>query len=196
VLAAGASTRMDRPKQLLEFRGCSLLRRAAEAALAAAGGAGAGPVVVVLGSRSDQMAAALAGLGVLAVVNPRWELGMGTSVRAGIAAIGAHSDVDAVLITLADQPMVDAATLRRLIDQYRAGGRPIAAAFYNGAPGVPAVFGRSLLAELAALPDAGGAKSLLQRHADQVLSVEMPAAAMDVDRPEDFQTLQGFGTFE
>lgn len=104
VLAAGGSTRMGQPKQLLTFGGRTLLRRTAEVAL----GAGGDPVFVVLGAGAEQVASELDGLNVTAVVNGEWAAGPGTSVRAGIAALERLPGVEAAVFLLCDQPLVGA----------------------------------------------------------------------------------------
>src|SRR5947199_10199355 len=96
VLAAGGSTRMGRPKQLLPFGGRSLLRHAAEAAVAAE----CGPVVVILGAGADRLRPELDGLPVAVAVNPEWELGPGTSVRAAVGAVELAAEVGAIVFLL------------------------------------------------------------------------------------------------
>src|ERR1700722_15860828 len=126
LLAAGSSTRMGRPKQLLLYKNQSLLRRAAEQALKA----GCDPVIVVLGSSAEQMKPELTNLPVQIIENPHWPQGMGTSIRAGLQTLlpspstrgegkGEGSSPPAVIITLCDQPLIDAAALTQLINLHR-----------------------------------------------------------------------------
>ncbi len=188
LLAAGGSTRLGAPKQLLEYGGRTLLRRAVATAVASR----CRPVVVVLGSGVETLRAELAGLDVRIVVNADWERGMGGSVRLGVAALIDDPEVDGVLLALCDQPLVEAASLERLLQAWNAGRpRTIAAASYDETVGVPAVFGREHFAALAALPDAAGAKPILQRHVDHVTAVPMPEAATDIDTREQYQALRG-----
>ena len=185
LLAAGGSTRLGSPKQLLKYGGSTLLRRAADAALATL----CRPVVVVLGAGAESLRAEIAGLDVRIVVNAAWERGMGGSVRLGMTALE-NEKVDAVLLTLCDQPFVEKASLDRLAHAW-VGGQTcsIAAAAYAGTLGVPAVFGREHFAELAALPDAAGARPVLQRHAASVRAVPMPEAATDIDTREQYEQI-------
>lgn len=190
VLAAGGSTRLGSPKQLLEYGGRSLLRRAVEAALEA----GCRPVVVVLGSGADLLKDQLAGLDVQGVVNPAWGNGMGTSVRLGVETLDALApEADAVLLTLCDQPLVGPEALAQLLDAYRRSGSlgSIAAAEYNGIIGVPVILGRAHFGELLALPDDAGAKPVLRRHRESVIEVPMPEAATDIDTQEQYARLSG-----
>ena len=186
LLAAGGSTRLGSPKQLLAYGGRTLLRRAAQTALSTV----CRPVVAVLGAGAETLRAELAGLDVRIVVNPAWERGMGGSVRLGMAALEDEAKLDAILLTLCDQPFVGKASLERLIHAWGEGRVcSIAAAAYDETLGVPAVFGRGHFAELAALPDAAGAKPILQRHAASVLAVPMPEAATDIDTREQYERI-------
>src|SRR3984957_901398 len=109
LLAAGGSVRMGRRKQLLTYQGRTLLRRAAEAAVEA----GCSPIVVVLGCEAERMAPELSDLPVIASVNIDWERGIGSSIKHGAARLLTLSPrVDAALILLSDQPLVNAQTLR------------------------------------------------------------------------------------
>ncbi|MDB5307587.1 MAG: hypothetical protein JWO38_1789 [Gemmataceae bacterium] len=182
VLAAGGSSRMGRPKQLLPFAGRSLLRHAAEVALAAE----CGPVVVVLGAGADRLHPEVDGLPVEVIVNSEWELGPGTSVRAAVETIEPNRQVDALVFLLCDQPRADAENVRRLIAVREATGLPMAASGYAGTLGVPALFARALFADLCALPPTAGAKQVLARRPDAVAVVPFPGGEIDLDTPEDY----------
>jgi len=112
LLAAGSSSRMGQPKQLLTYEGKSLVRRAAEAAVASR----ARQVLVVTGAASQRVDAELAGLAVMLVHNDDYAEGMSTSLRAGLKAV--RPEVDAVVVMLADQPFVDTSVIDSLIDLY------------------------------------------------------------------------------
>ena len=196
VLAAGSSSRLGRPKQLVVHEGIPLVARAARAALAA----GADPVVVVLGANAAAVSAALAGLPVATVVNAAWADGMGTSVVAGVRTLAARApDVRGVLVMLSDQPLVDAAALGRLVgawadaDEGAPDDATIAAAEYAGTVGVPAVFGRAHLEALCSLPPAAGAARLIRAADAHVRRVPMPEAVVDVDTPADLARLGAHG---
>jgi molybdenum cofactor cytidylyltransferase len=175
---------MGRPKQLLPFGKISLLRHAAETALAT----GFSPVVVVLGAEREACAAEVAGLPVLTAANLDWEQGMGSSLRAGVEMLEENAPaVEGVLVLLHDQPRVAATTLRALVELWEPPRHPIAAAFYGGALGVPAVFDRSFFPDLKNLRGSEGAKKILLRHASTVASLDVPEAADDIDSPEDYR---------
>jgi molybdenum cofactor cytidylyltransferase len=177
--------RMGQPKQLLIFRGRSLLRHATEEALAS----GCHPVVVVLGAHAEQMGAEIRALPVRVVVNGRWPEGMGASIRAGIEALTADpgaGDLEAVALAVCDQPFFSARIVRKLIAAHQQARCAIAAATYEGARGVPALFSRSLFPELLALEGAEGARRVIEAHPDQTLPVPFPEGAIDVDTPEEY----------
>lgn len=186
ILAAGASTRMGTPKQLLEYRGQTLLRRSAFAAL----NAGCSPVVVVTGAHAEQLREELRGLDVVEIKNAQWEPGMGSSVRVGVeAVVEADAGVAAVVLMLCDQPFVTREVVDRLVATYRQTGRPIVASQYGGSFGVPALFDKSFLEELARLEDGEGAKQIIQKHLPEVHLLPFPGGEIDVDTPEDFARL-------
>jgi molybdenum cofactor cytidylyltransferase len=179
ILAAGAATRMGRLKQLLPYRGKTLVEHAAEQALEA----GFDPVVVVVGCEAAAVRAALSTQLVLFVENPQWQLGMGSSITAGMPLIAA---AEAVAILLADQPRVESRHLREmraLLDSSRAS---VVAAEYGEALGVPAIFKRELFAALRSLAPDSGARALLR---DAVAAFPLPEAAFDIDTPQDFEAL-------
>lgn len=183
LLAAGGSTRLGSPKQLLVYEGKTLLRRAAEVALAT----GCRPVIVVLGAGLVRHREELAGLDVLTVENASWESGMGGSLRAGMAALEPWPALAGVLLTLCDQPFVDAAALRNILAA--AGSGYIVAATYAGTVGVPAWFSQNHFEDLRTLPPDAGAKALLRRHASSVVTVDLPQAAVDIDTREQYARL-------
>ncbi|MBC7971755.1 MAG: nucleotidyltransferase family protein [Verrucomicrobia bacterium] len=186
ILAAGASTRMGTPKQLLPFQGRSLLRYMAEVTIASC----CTPVVVVLGSQSERMKLEVEGLTLDIVENQRWAEGMSTSIAAGMTALTAiNPALDAVVIILCDQPFVSAPLLDQLVASYRTTHRPIIASAYANTAGVPALFERSLFAELMTLKATVGAKHLIKQHAKKVLQVSFPKGAIDLDTPAQYQQL-------
>jgi molybdenum cofactor cytidylyltransferase len=184
LLAAGGSVRMGRPKQLLPFRGKTLLRHAAETVTAS----GLRPAVVVLGPDHERMAAELTELPIAVAVNPDWERGIGSSIRAGVLAARA-SDPDALVITLADLPAVTPGLLWELARVHHATGCAVVACRYGDTTGVPALFARERLAELQALPDASGAKRLIEAAGSDVATVDFPGGNADIDTPADFDRL-------
>lgn len=177
LLAAGESARFGSPKQLADFRGQPLLRHAAQTAL----DADLGPVNVVLGAVEQPCRDALAGMEVKIIHHPGWKEGMAGSLAAGIRP-WAGTQLDGLIVMLADQPAVTAPHLRAL-----AAAGPdyvIAASRYGGRLGVPAWFSPGKFPDLLMLTGAKGAQSLIAREA-RVLGIEAPGAAFDIDTPAD-----------
>ena len=187
ILAAGASTRMGAPKQLLEIDGKPLVVRAAEAALESAGW----PVAVVLGANAERIRPCLARLPVLIVENPTWAEGMASSIRAGIATLRQFSRaLDGAVVALCDQAAFGPETIAQLVEAQRASGRSIVAARYAGKSGAPALFLREHFAALGALTGDAGARALLNGPAEQVAAVDLPELAFDLDTPDDYERWQ------
>jgi molybdenum cofactor cytidylyltransferase len=181
LLAAGNSSRMGSPKQLLNFNGVPLLRHAAETALRT----GCGHVVVVLGAHAQRLYKVLWGLDVQIVLNPRWSDGMGTSIHAGLEAIK-NANVTGAILALADQPFVTSEYLQSLIVKHDATGAEVVASQYSGTAGVPAFFSQTAFASLLGLQANQGCKGIVTGTDHTVTFIDCPEAAMDVDTPEDY----------
>jgi molybdenum cofactor cytidylyltransferase len=179
VLAAGASTRFGSPKQLVRLNGRPLLHAVVSRAVEVAGHS----VSVVLGAHAAELAALLSHSGASLIINRDWQEGIASSLRAAIAQL--PGSVDGVLILLADQPAVTAEDLRRMVGTWRRNPEGIVAAQYAQTVGVPAIFPRWCLRELAELRGDRGASGLLQRYRERVTRIALPAAALDIDTPED-----------
>ena len=184
VLAAGGSLRLGRSKQLVRYRRRALLLNALDAAEAVA----PGRVVVVLGADALRLRSLLKSnrSKIVVVANSRWREGLAGSLKAGLAA--ASPSARAVLVTLCDQPTVDAAALRRLVDAWRRRPNAAAAARYSGGIGVPAILPRSLWGQVRELEGDAGARSILRRSA-AITAVDMPEAELDIDTADDLEKL-------
>ena len=179
VLAAGASIRFGRTKQLLQLDGETLVRRAARLALAT------GPVdaVVVVGSAADAVFASIGDLAVRRVDCADWQQGMGASLRAGIRALAPQCA--GALVVLCDQPALEAAHLEKLREAWCANpSRGVASAYADGL-GVPALLPRAWFAELARGGDRG-ARDVIARHRDDVTAIANEGLASDVDHERDW----------
>ena len=186
ILAAGSSSRMTTPKQLLKIRGQTLVRRATTSAIEA----GCRPVVVVTGSHATATRRALSGLGVLETKNKEWPAGMSSSIRAGIEAISKlNFKVDAVVLIVCDQPFVTGEVIGKLINTHCKTGCSIVASSYDGTFGVPALFEKRHYRKLMALEGAAGAKQVIQKHLAATQLVDFPEGAIDIDTPEDLARL-------
>lgn len=186
ILAAGGSERMGQPKQLLPVGGQPLVRRVAASVCAA----GLEQVVVVVGAHAEAVKRALSGLDVDIVANLAWMEGLSSSLRAGLGAV--RPGVQAAIVILADQPALTPGLLEVLVARYRATQALIVAPFYRGQRGNPVLFDRALFPELLALEGDRGGRELLTRHSERLERVltEDPAVILDVDTPEDYESLQ------
>jgi molybdenum cofactor cytidylyltransferase len=186
VLAAGGSTRMGRPKQLIERGGRTLVRNAILAALEG----GCDPVAVVVGAHAARVRREAAGLEATIIEHRRWREGLGSSIARGLAELRRLSDEpDAVMLLLCDQPSLAAGVVRRLARAWRRASRragtTMAACEYAGTLGTPAVFGRAEFARLAKLAGDRGAQRLLLESAERVARISWEAGATDLDRRGD-----------
>jgi molybdenum cofactor cytidylyltransferase len=180
ILAAGNSSRLGFPKQLLQYKNKSFLRLIAEKCLAVR----SLEVIAVLGFESDRMRRELDEVPIRVVLNPGWREGIASSIRAGINAL--HPQAEGALISVCDQPAVTTELLGQLISLC-SHEKPIAATDYNQILGVPACFGRSVFPELLVLQGDAGAKRVIAKDKARVLSYPFPQAAIDIDTPQDYQ---------
>lgn len=183
VLAAGASSRLGYPKQLVEFRGERLIDRA----IRVAHQAGAETVFVVLGAEYERMLAALEGnpYEPRILINKAWSRGMASSLRLGAAA-AERAGADDLLVLACDQPSVTAEHLLRLLDASKR--EHVVASYYLSRRGIPALFPDFSFHALQELQGDTGARELLQD--DAVLTVPLSGGEFDVDTPEDVLRLQ------
>lgn len=188
ILAAGASTRMGFPKQLLEVEQETLIHRISRIALSLA----VGPVVVVLGANSTAVASAITDLPLRVVQNPQWETGMGSTLVAGLnKLIEEFPNLHAVLTLLVDQPYISQDLLSRMLDQYLQQESLLMVAKYENTLGVPAIFSAPLFPELLQLQGQKGAKSLIRQYQKEAQLFPFPKGAIDLDTPEDWERFLG-----
>jgi molybdenum cofactor cytidylyltransferase len=178
---------MGTPKQLLSHQGRSLIRCIADVAIASV----CDPIVVVLGANAEQIYPELTSLPIKVVENMQWTAGMTTSIRSGIQFLNSLAErIEAVVITLCDQPFISAQLIDQLAEMYRNTHKPIVASEYANTIGVPALFDKALFPELTTLTTTEGAKQVIQRHQHQVGRIPFPKGVLDLDTPEDYQKLQ------
>lgn len=182
LLAAGGSSRLGRAKQLLTFRGETLVLRAARQLLTLTPS-----VTVVTGARHGQITQALEGLPVSLSHNERWREGVGSSIAMASQAL--PEEAQAVLVMLCDQYLLDGADLDRLQNAWRAQPGRITAARWDTAFGAPVIFPRQFFSRLGRLSGDLGARRLLVEERARVQFVEVPNAAVDVDDAADLERL-------
>ncbi|WP_017587334.1 nucleotidyltransferase family protein [Nocardiopsis ganjiahuensis] len=172
LLAAGSGSRLGRPKALVELGGERLVDRGVRTLT----DGGCVPVLAVLGAADTTVP------GALTVHNPDWATGMGSSLRAGIDAM--PDTVDALLVALADQPLVTAEAVRRLVEAFELGARA-AVATYNGNPRNPVMLGREHWSTVYSMAEQDvGARPFLRAYSHLVTAV----ACDDIASPEDIDT--------
>jgi CTP:molybdopterin cytidylyltransferase MocA len=186
ILAAGNSSRLGRPKQLLPFEGKTLVGHITEEALAAA----LGPVIVVTGAFAEATGAAIAGKSVETVYNPLWEEGIASSIVAGLSRLlELCPAIRAIIFSVCDQPFLSAAVFRELVHRRGQSEKGIIACFYRDTVGTPVLFSYSYFQALMSLNGNEGAKRLLLQYKADLAVVSFPKGDIDIDRPEDLDQL-------
>lgn len=183
IVAAGSSSRLGRPKQLVMIDGEPLLQRA----IRIAHEAGAAPVVVVLGAYRKAIEDAVDFGAALIAVNGEWEEGIASSIREGIRAVEMNAaDAAGALLMSCDQPRVTSDHLRGMITRFVLQSEPtVVASAYAGILGIPAIFPRSAYPDLMALRGDQGARRLFDERAWRLVPMPLAGGEVDIDRPED-----------
>lgn len=186
MLAAGNSSRLGRPKQLLPFGNKVLVAHVVDEALKAGL-----KTLVVTGSHGSEVAQALAGRNVTLVHNERWQEGMGSGISIGVAAlVQKHGDLKAIITAVCDQPFVSAELFDSLVRMKQESGKGIVACAYAGTVGTPVVFDAKHFDDLQKLNGTDGAKKLLKQFAGDVATIPFGKGSVDIDTEEDYQRLQ------
>lgn len=181
IMAAGGSRRLDSPKQLLKWGDDFLVNHVVNTAIQA----GVGPIKLVLGCRAEEIRGVLSQKEINVLINPDWQNGMSSSIKAGIASL--DEDVDAALIMLVDQPFVSIDLLRLLAVKIGEKEIEIAAPRVAGQQCNPVAFKRCLFLEMMKISGDCGAKAMLK--GQRVGWVDWPdeRLALDIDSLEDYQ---------
>ena len=184
ILAAGESKRMQSIKQLLPWKNTTLLGNAIEQAIQSKGNA----VYVVLGAQANQIAPTIAHYQVQIIENTNWQNGLGNSIAAGVNYIKQNQpDYDAILITLADQPLLTADYYNRLIDHYVQKEAKIIASETNNRPSVPALFDALYFDKLSQLHQDHGAKEILLAAQNDLYVMPADTNLIDVDTQMEYE---------
>ena len=184
ILAAGASSRMGKPKQLLPWENTSLLEHAIRTAKASNGT----EVMTVLGANARMIQSHLEE-GERCVENPLWQSGLGSSIACGVRELlQSGNTISGVLIMLADQPLINFKYLNSLIEASSDNQNRIIATAYKNRAGVPALFPRSYFDELLKLDKDFGAKQLLER--EEIITISAGDCVVDIDTAEDYEQLK------
>ncbi len=186
IVAAGESKRLGTPKQLLQFEGQSLINRLVNIVR----DAGSFPITIVLGAEATAIQAQLPDDNLLVVINEEWKEGMGSSIRVGLKKmIEMDADMDGVMILVCDQPFIKSESIQSLIQMQQSTGLPMAACFYEGIVGTPAVFHQSMFSDLLKLVGDTGAKKLMKDNMVDVAKLNLEKGVIDIDTMEDYQKI-------
>lgn len=186
ILAAGSSSRLGRPKQLLSYRDKPLIKRVTGEAHYA----GLQPVIVITGANREQVSVSLQNEEVLLVYNERWAEGMGTGISAGAGQlIALNTNAEWVIIAVCDQPFVSASLFKAMMEKKRETGKGIIACAYAGTIGTPVLFDRCHFDALQQLSGDEGAKSLLKKYNEDIATVPFAQGSTDIDTEEDYKNL-------
>lgn len=185
ILAAGNSSRLGRPKQLLTWEGESLIRRAARIAL----DAGCMPVRVVYGACKTEIETALEGMPIEFMLNPDWEQGMGTSLQVGIQNISTLP-CDGMLLMVCDQPFLSVDHLQKLMEVFYSQDVDSVASAYAKTTGVPIIISTHLLkTNFITIPHQGAKQIVRQIPPKKQATVYFPKGEIDIDTEEDWENL-------
>jgi molybdenum cofactor cytidylyltransferase len=186
VLAAGSSSRLGKPKQLLEYKGGSLVQFAAGEAIRSC----IGPVIVVLGAEAANIKQQLTRQQLHVIENPEWKEGMASSIRCGLTSLQEIDSVcDAAILMVCDQPYVSASLLNELVARQKETGKLIITSDYGKNIGPPALFHQQVFQELLQLKGDAGARSVVKNHSNDMATVLFPRGIVDIDTTDDYKSL-------
>ncbi|GMN08884.1 hypothetical protein MTsPCn9_06600 [Croceitalea sp. MTPC9] len=184
ILAAGASTRMGKIKQLLPWRNSTLLEHAVQQANQVSK-----DIFVVLGANANEIEQKVPN-NVDIIHNPNWKEGMGSSISCGVSTIESKERFRAILIMLADQPLIDPDYLVKMLTSYDSNNYKIIATSYGVSNGVPAIFSKSVFVELKKLNKDYGARKLMERYSYTLKAIDPKGKEIDIDTPETYEFLK------
>ena len=183
LLAAGASSRLGRAKQLLDYNGQSFLKHM----ISTVESAGLTSLIVVLGANASSLSAEADGKHIDVVINTGWQEGIASSIRCGIIAMqNRYPACDGALIIVCDQPYITVDLRNQLIRVQKKSGKPIAASAYEKIAGTPAIFHQSFFTQLASLQGDKGAGKILKQVPDSIATIDFPLGSFDIDTQEDY----------
>lgn len=187
ILAAGSSSRLGYPKQLVEFKGIPLLQHS----INVVDSLEFDIKILVLGAKAEEIEKEIDCRNFKLVYNENWEEGIGTSISKGISeAIKLEKELDHILILLSDQPFVNKEKIQELIRVQLETGKPSTFSEYAGEVGVPAIFSRKLFFDLQKLKKDQGAKKLILNNKINFETVKFEGGNFDVDTAEDVDLLK------
>lgn len=189
ILAAGNSSRLGSPKQLLPVQHGNLLQHAVQVALNVI----KEHVIVVLGAHVSLLEPVLKNQPVHIVHNEQWQEGIAASITSGLhALLSLQPHVQAALFMVCDQPYVTPSLLQQIIETHHQTGKAIIASAYKDITGTPALFDKTIFPQLLALKGDTGAKKIIAANRHLVETVPFPKGAIDIDTMEDYNSYKSF----
>ncbi|MBD0776311.1 nucleotidyltransferase family protein [Maribacter sp. ANRC-HE7] len=187
ILAAGESSRMQQPKQLLPWGDTTLLGHAVNVAQRSE----ANKFYTVLGAHADAIQKKVALSNTQFIINPEWKKGIGSSIAyATRYLLNSETDYDGLLFMLCDQPLINAEYLNGMIKAYGNGDKNIIATAYEHGNGVPVLFHKKFIGELLALDGDSGAKDIITKNTGEVCALTPKGIQIDLDTYEEYQHLK------
>jgi len=187
ILAAGASRRLGQPKQLVKFKGETLIRRITKEAIASK----VGNVNVVTGSNSDEVTDQISDLEVRVIYNKEWEEGMGSSIRNGLRDILEHQpNTNSIIIIMVDQPFVSTTHIQKLAKAYDPSRPMIVASAYASTFGVPVLVDNFYFDMLKGLKGDEGGKKIFVNYLKNIVEIPFIEGSIDIDEEEDLKTIE------
>jgi molybdenum cofactor cytidylyltransferase len=185
ILAAGTSSRLGFPKQLVEYKGQTLVEDIVKNILSL----NLESNICVTGSSREEVEAKIKDYDIITVYNKDFKKGMSESLKTGIRAVKEMQDIDAVMIALCDQPLIPSSHYQSLVEEYRKSHFNIICSKYDNSHGVPAIIDRKYFDELLDI-EKGGAKAVITAHLSDSLIIDCSEAAFDIDTNADLESLQ------
>ena len=187
ILAAGASTRLGKPKQLLQYRGKTLLAHAINEAV----NSNADAVVVVLGKDANLFKKEIDERKIRGAINSSWEEGMASSLRLGMDTLLKDKPyIDAVIFMVCDQPHISSSVLNELITTQQKTTKQIVTCNYGDSMGPPALLHKKYFEELMKLSGDAGARKIIQKNMNDVATILFPEGNIDIDTEQDYEKLK------
>lgn len=186
LLAAGASSRLGKPKQLLLYKGKTFLQNVLSAAI----NAQLDPVIAVLGAEETIIRKEIGEKNIYNVFNSEWQEGIASSIRCGLQELEKIApNADAAILMVCDQPYITSSLLKDLLVTQQQTGKPIVASHYNGVAGTPALFHKTIFPELLLLKGDKGAGKILREKTGQVATIPFPLGSIDIDTTDNYEKL-------
>ena len=186
IVAAGQSKRLGSPKQLLMYEGKTLINRLIDIVKEAVDF----PMVLVLGAHAEKIKLQLSNPNMPIIINEQCAQGMGSYISIGLEGlIQKNPAIDGVMVLVCDQPFLNREHILTLLDLQAKSALPMAACYYAGVLGTPAVFHQSIFPELLALKADMGAKNIINHRIQEVAKLQFEQGVLDIDTEEDYKKL-------